>query len=77
MAEELGVGTTAVSNAVVRGYFPPSWWLVCNALASEAGARCPEHLFKMKVPRNPSYVDRAGDFQGSTATDSKAPLAEA
>jgi hypothetical protein len=45
MAEALGIGQTAISNAVVRGCFPASWFMVCKSLADEAGADCPPDLF--------------------------------
>ena len=48
MAEYLDVGATAVSNAVVRGWFPSSWFLVCKDLAEQAGINCPPALFKMR-----------------------------
>ena len=48
MAASLGVGKQAVSNAVVRGSFPPSWFLVVRALAKGQGVDCPPQLFGMK-----------------------------
>lgn len=56
MADALGVLPTAVSNAVVRGWFPSSWFLVVKALADEVGQDCPPELFKMR-PSNPQGVD--------------------
>jgi hypothetical protein len=49
LASANGVGLTAVSNAVVRGHFPSSWYLVCKDLAKEAGIDCPPALFKMRI----------------------------
>lgn len=49
IADALGVGLTAVSNAVVRGWFPSSWFLVIGELAERAGRDCPPELFKMKT----------------------------
>jgi hypothetical protein len=43
----LPVGATAVSNAVTRGRFPSSWFLVANRLAEEAGVECDPALFGM------------------------------
>ena len=50
IAEALGVGGTAVSNAVVRGSFPPSWYLVIKDLAEGAKCEtlCREDLFHFK-----------------------------
>ena len=48
IAEALQVGTTAVSNAVVRKTFPPSWYYTLNQLAAQEGLDCPPELFGMK-----------------------------
>lgn len=48
MAVALGVGVTAISNAVVSKKFPPSWYVVMQALCSEAGLECPPSLFGMR-----------------------------
>ena len=45
MADAIGVGLTAVSNAVVRNTFPASWFIVCKSLAEESGIECPPDLF--------------------------------
>lgn len=45
IADSLGVGTTAVSNAVVAGAFPAKWYLVVHQLCLEAGIECPQALF--------------------------------
>jgi len=65
MAKLLGVGDTAVSNAVVRGWFPSSWFLVCKDLAKQVGAECPPALFKMREPDNTQNVDQALTISGS------------
>lgn len=54
MADALGVGPTAVSNAVVRGEFPASWFLLVKSLADQAGHHCPPDLFKMRLPTSPN-----------------------
>ena len=64
IADALGVGLTAVSNAVVRGIFPSSWFLVMRELAENAGVSCPPGLFKMRVHNSPN-VDRAPIVQGA------------
>lgn len=43
------VGQTAVSNAVVRGAFPSSWYLAVRALCDERGIECPDGAFNFKV----------------------------
>lgn len=50
LAKATGVGLTAVSNAVVRGWFPSSWFVAAKALADENGVDCPPELFGMKLP---------------------------
>lgn len=49
IADALGVGLTAVSNAVTRGRFPSSWFMACKGLADQAGVDCPSDLFGMRV----------------------------
>ncbi|AEM41431.1 hypothetical protein KvSKV_10425 [Ketogulonicigenium vulgare] len=48
MADTVGVLPTAVSNAIVRGRFPSSWFIAVKAIADEAGLTCPPELFGMK-----------------------------
>lgn len=50
LAKAAGVGLTAVSNAVVRGWFPSSWFVAAKSLADEKGVDCPPDLFGMKLP---------------------------
>jgi hypothetical protein len=50
LAKAADVGLTAISNAVVRGWFPPSWFVAAKALADEKGVECPPDLFGMKIP---------------------------
>ncbi len=56
LAKAVGVGMTAISNAVVRGWFPPSWFVAAKALADEKGVECPPDLFGMKLPGNEGSV---------------------
>lgn len=66
IADALGVLPTAVSNAVVRGWFPSSWFLAVKAIADRMGQDCPPELFKMRA-HNPSSVDSAASLQGGDA----------
>ncbi len=50
MAARLGVGSTAISNAITRGKFPPGWFRVLKDMASEAGIDCPMCLFAFVPP---------------------------
>lgn len=50
IAKAAGVGMTAVSNAVIRGRFPSSWFLICQGLAERAGVDCPAGMFGMREP---------------------------
>lgn len=52
MAERLGVGATAVSNAVVRGWFPPSWYFVIDKMCEGVGIECYPEMFRMKSPND-------------------------
>jgi|GEM_PF-3296930 len=45
MADRLGVGLTAISNASVLGQFSPRWYKVIKSLCAEASVDCPDHLF--------------------------------
>lgn len=49
IAEAVGVGVTAVSNAVVRGQFPASWYFIIRDLCSEHDVECPRDAFGMKA----------------------------
>jgi hypothetical protein len=64
MAEALGVGKTAVSNAVVRGKFPPSWFLVISRMAAGLEIPCPPSAFGMVTPKedNPQSTDCEQSF---------------
>ena len=48
MADRLEVGETAVSNAVVRGWFPATWSYLLTQMCGEEGIECPPALFKMR-----------------------------
>lgn len=50
LAERLGVGLTAVSNAVVAGAFPSSWYPVVSDLCRERNVACPLSAFKFRPP---------------------------
>jgi hypothetical protein len=45
LAQALGYGQTAISNAVSRGAFPPSWYLVVTDLAKKRGVEVPKEMF--------------------------------
>lgn len=60
IADAAKVGPTAVSNAVVRGWFPATWFIVVSNLAEQAGVDCPPTLFKM-VPLDTSHNVDCGD----------------
>lgn len=52
IAEAVGVQATAVSNAIVRGKFPPAWFIAVQGLAQAAGIDCPPCIFGMIVPQS-------------------------
>ncbi len=61
LADALDVGASAVSNAVVRGWFPSSWFVVSKNLAEIASVECPPELFGMRGASQ--NVDCAGQSQ--------------
>jgi len=65
MSRVLGVGKTAVSNAVVRGGFPATWYFRMEKLCAERGIACPPSLFGMRG------VLVASERTGSLSTDSE------
>jgi len=51
LARRIGVGVTAVNNAVSRGYFPATWFKVVEATMLEMGlGDCPVSAFNFKSP---------------------------
>lgn len=68
LADTLGVGETAVSNAVVRGWFPSAWFLVVKDLADGAAVDCPPALFKMRLAGSQN-VDSGAHVQVAPAGD--------
>ncbi|WP_152618401.1 hypothetical protein [Leisingera sp. ANG-Vp] len=46
----IGVGLTAVSNAVVRGKMPSSWYEGVKRECDLQGIECPTSLFTFKRP---------------------------
>lgn len=77
IALALGVGVTAVNNAVSREYFPATWYPVIRDMCREAGQECPESAFNFKSPSSVSTTtdslpskkvgDAAADIQGDAA----------
>lgn len=45
VAERLGVGKTAVSNAATEGMFPARWYREIRLLCEEHGVECGDDLF--------------------------------
>ena len=51
LAERLGVGLTAVNNAITRDQgFPPAWYPVVKAACEEIGIDCPMTAFRWREP---------------------------
>lgn len=50
IADRIGVGLTAVSNASADGGFPAKWFAVLREMCAECGLDCPEHLFNFVRP---------------------------
>jgi len=53
IADRLGVGTTAVSNASVDGRFPAAWYLGIVSMCDAAGLHCPIMLFNWRGQDRP------------------------
>ncbi|WP_323008964.1 hypothetical protein [Paracoccus sp. (in: a-proteobacteria)] len=45
IANAVGVGLTAVSNAAVDNRFPARWFFAVKSLCEKSGIDCPEELF--------------------------------
>lgn len=50
IANRLGVGLSAVNNALDRGGFPASWFRSVRDMCRDAGLECPEDAFNFKSP---------------------------
>lgn len=58
IAKAVGVLPTAVSNAVVRGTFPASWYYACQKLAEQKNVPFPAEMFGQRGIGNTPFVDR-------------------
>ena len=56
IAERIGVGLTAVSNASVLGQFPAYWYLAIREMCAESGLPCPDAMFSF-VPSGAEQPD--------------------
>ena len=56
MAQALGVGATAISNAVVAKQFPAAWFDTLEAMANSRGVTCPRALFAWRKPEAPEHA---------------------
>lgn len=65
MADALGLGVTSISNAVVRGKFPPSWTDTSRAIADDMGVDFPENLFGQIGSYSTKGVFPNNSFQGA------------
>ena len=65
IASALGIKDTAVSNAVVRGKFPSSWFNVLEAVARDAGIDCPRGMFRFKHGDSSQNVSVHSNIQGA------------
>lgn len=48
IADAVGVGLTAVSNAITRGSFPASWFFAVEAACRAKGVSCDRQAFGWK-----------------------------
>lgn len=49
LADRLGVGRQAISNAVTEGSFPASWYAIIKDECDRTGTKCPRRLFRFKM----------------------------
>lgn len=54
LRQRLGVGDTAISNAIAAGRFSSSWYEEVKALCDEAKIDCPLAAFKMRRAGSPA-----------------------
>jgi hypothetical protein len=67
IAAAVGVGTTAVSNAVARDMrFPSSWYLILSRLATEAGFTLAPELCGMKRRGDGNITLLVNECNGAT-----------
>ncbi len=59
IGESLDIGATAISNAVVDGSLPPSWFPTVRRLGIEAGIEVPERLFSWRKPEDAEASEAA------------------
>jgi hypothetical protein len=59
LARSVGVGLSAVSNAIERGKFPASWYEAGKELAASVNVECPPGLFGQKKPLHSQNVNAA------------------
>lgn len=63
IADALGVGPTAVGNAVVAGAFPSSWFDVLEMIAEEHGLECPRSMFSFRASASTRNVEATSAHQ--------------
>ena len=65
IADALNVGATAVSNHIVRGAFPASWFDKIEGLCISAGLECPRSLFAFRKALPDDSAETATNLPGS------------
>lgn len=50
LATAVGVGLSAVDNALIRGTMPSAWYFAVAAICAERGVPCPPEAFNFKSP---------------------------
>lgn len=63
----LGVGKAAVSNNVVAGSFPSSWYFVLHAMGREKGVSVPLSLFRWRSVASHTVADCVGSVTDKNA----------
>jgi hypothetical protein len=58
IAVALGIGVTAVNNAVVRGKFPAAWLPVIRQICATEGIACHESAFNFRAATDGQFDAR-------------------
>jgi len=67
MADQLGVTPKSITQVVMQGMFPASWWLILRNEARRQGKQINEDLFRFRLPPPPG-VER-GDIVADALAD--------
>ena len=67
LADALGVGETAVFNAVRDGVFPAKWYKVVDKMCGDVDIACPDSLFRFSQARIATDGQSPAPVQGGAS----------